>query len=109
MNMEFEKTLRERLYKQQLEQLERDFQYRYYGSLEQWEDSDVRARVENAYAICIANKMQGMSEKQLYSLLDDFSEAVSEKTLNKIKGKLELEEREKAYIQYKELNQLAGR
>ena len=107
--MEFEKTLRERLYQKQLEQIERDFQYRYHESLSRLEDLDIKSKVQNAYAIYMTNKMQGMPEKQLYPLFDEFSKAVSEEALDKTKEELELEEREKAYIKYQELNQLFGR
>lgn len=104
--MEFEKTLRERLYKKEVESIERDFAYYYNQELLWYPTFD---GIKNAYAIYMEHKMQGKPESDLYKILGEFEQELSAEDLTILKKQIEITAQEKAYIQYQELCQYGER
>lgn len=104
--MEFEKTLRARLYKKEVEIIERDFAYYYNQEILWYPTFD---GIKNAYAIYMEHKMQGKPERDLYKILGEFEQELSAEDLTILKKQIEITAQEKAYIQYQELCQYGER
>lgn len=103
--MEFEEKLREKIRKQVLDRIEQDFQIRWKElPIHQEILKDKRfENIENTYGAYMEIKMGNIPTGKLYKVYDEFEEAISSKALMEMREKVELEEREKAYIQYKTL------
>lgn len=103
--MEFEKILRERFYKQTLENLIRDFSLIWNDYAISKDDlSSERFRViSSAYSIYLDNKMKNIPDEELFKLCDEFDDAISSEALNELKKNVELSEQEKSYIMYKSM------
>lgn len=104
--MDFEKRLRERLYQQELQQIERDFKNRFNQELTPYNFRDVISRIVNAYSIYISNATQEKTREQLY---DMFEQALSKDALNQMKKDIVLDEKEKMYIEYNEMKEYGRR
>ncbi len=102
--MEFEKQLRDRIREERIKKIEEDFQRRWNGqslSTENMRGTEIES-IKDAYSIYIENKLKDMTKRQLFEIYDEFEQAISASSLMKLKERIKLEEREKAYIKYKE-------
>ena len=98
--MNFEEDLKNRLRVETLERIEREFQrvWENNNSLEV-DLQDIRFdSIVNAYSIYMENRMRDSSEEQLFSILEDFEQAISSKVLAGMREEIRLQEQEKTYI-----------
>lgn len=98
--MNFEEDLKNRLRVETLERIEREFQrvWENNNSLEV-DLQDIRFdSIGNAYSLYMENRMRDSSEEQLFSILEDFEQAISAKVLAGMREEIRLQEQEKTYI-----------
>lgn len=99
--MEFEKILQERVHQEVIENMQRNFEHRYYADIEEWNLKENRiASIANAYAIYISRTRPELSKEQQYKLYDEFDQATTPEALMQLRQKIELEQAEKEYIRY---------
>lgn len=98
--MNFEEDLKNILRVEALERIEKEFHrvWENNNSLEV-DLQDIRFdSIVNAYSIYMENRMRNSSQEQLFSIFEDFEQAVSAKVLAGMREEIELQEQEKTYI-----------
>ncbi|MCI9177165.1 MAG: hypothetical protein HFJ28_00920 [Clostridia bacterium] len=103
--MEFERTLKQRIYEQEVQNEKREYEWLISSKISSIYLQDTKfSSIQNAYAIFIEKKKRNLSKDELYQLYDEFEQALSAEALEELKKQIKLSRQEEEYIQYEILS-----